>query len=134
SYIGSLQQIDSLGLDGNALLASHGAQGALRLNALSNEPATPFLFAGIAWRRYDLVNTDTNTSALEDSDEVFEFPFGLGISTQTHGVLVDLRGELRFVIEPNLAPEIALADGAEVTTDPAAMHRWGINLTVGVAL
>jgi hypothetical protein len=136
SYIGSAQTIDALGIDDDALLVGNGAQAAVRFNALSGYTATPFLFGGIAWRHYDITRTDTNTSALTDNDDVYEVPVGLGVSTQTRGLMIDLRGEFRYVADADLAPGVTsdAEDVDESLDDPAAMHRWGVNLTVGIAL
>ncbi|MBA3539152.1 MAG: hypothetical protein H0T79_05955, partial [Deltaproteobacteria bacterium] len=78
SYIGSVQDIEALGLDDDALLVGNGLQGALRVNVLPNEMVQPFLYGGVAWRRYSLTNEDFNTSAVSDEDDVLEIPLGVG--------------------------------------------------------
>jgi opacity protein-like surface antigen len=132
SYIGSVQTIDTLGIDANTLLVGNGAELALRLDGPVGANITPFLFGGAGWRHYSLSNTDTNTSAVEDSDSVYEFPLGVGLSTPiASNILLDVRGELRYVTGSDMVPNFD--DDASPTTS-AEMHRWGINLTVGVAL
>lgn len=136
SYIGSAQTIDALGLGEDAFLVSHGGQAALRLNALPasmNTPITPFIFGGVAWRHYSITNTDTNTSDVNDSDNVFEVPVGVGLSTRASGFLVDLRGEYRWSMDNELLPNVSDNDDLNFKDD-AAMHRWGVALTVGVEI
>jgi hypothetical protein len=135
SYIGSAQTIDALGLDSSAILVGNGVQAALRLNTTIDFPVQPFIFAGAAWRRYDLTNTDFNTSDLSDSDNVFEIPLGVGIAGKFQGLMLDLRGEFRPTLDNDLLPEIAGADDeplSDVGNDNfSAMHRWGVNASVG---
>lgn len=127
SYIGSAQGIDALGLDNDAVLVGNGAQGALRLNATTDYSVQPFIYGGAAWRRYDLTNADVNLSDVADSDDVVEFPVGVGIAGMYEGFLFDLRGEFRASTSEDLLPEAGSLDDSG--TD---MHRWGAKATVGV--
>ena len=129
SYIGSAQGIDALGLDSDAILVGNGAQGALRLNTTVDLPIQPFIFAGVAWRRYDLTNTSNNLSDISDSDDVLEVPLGVGIAGKYRGLIVDARGEFRPAWNEDLVPEIL--DDAGRVDDFGSMHRWGVNASVG---
>jgi hypothetical protein len=129
SYIGSAQPIGALGIDDDAVLVGNGVQAALRLNATIDFPAQPFVFGGAAWRRYDLANTDVNTSALSDADNVIEIPLGAGIAGRWQGLMLDLRGEYRFAADEDLLPEL-LEDDVN-TGEFASMDRWGVNASVG---
>jgi len=128
SYIGSAQGINALGVDGNAVLIGNGAQGALRLNGTLNLPFQPFVFAGVGWRRYDLTNTNTNTSDLQGSDDVLEVPMGLGIAGKWNGLILDARGEYRATTNEDLLPRI---NANETEDGHADMQRWGVKATVG---
>jgi hypothetical protein len=128
SYIGSAQSIDALGIDNDAVLLSNGLQGALRLNAAIGAPVTPFLFGGAAWRRYSLANTNVNTSAISDNDDVFEIPVGLGIGGSFLGLGFDIRGELRYAFAEDMVPEF---EAGRDTGGSADMHSWGVNATLG---
>lgn len=127
SYIGSAQGIDALGLDNDAVLVGNGVQGALRLNATTDYSVQPFIYGGAAWRRYDLTNADVNLSDVADSDDVVEFPVGVGIAGMYEGFLFDLRGEFRASTNEDLLPSVDTLDDSG--TD---MHRWGAKATVGV--
>jgi hypothetical protein len=132
SYIGSAQRVEALGLDSDAVLVGNGVQGALRLNAIPGGDVTPFLFAGAAWRHYNVTNTEVNTSDVRDSDDVLEIPVGIGIAGHVRGLLLDLRGEFRPSAFEDLVP--ASGDDGFVfdTSDPmATMNRWGVNASVG---
>jgi len=128
SYIGSAQTINALGLDSDAVLVSNGAQGALRLNAVIGAPITPFVFGGVAWSRFRLADTSTNTSSIADKDDLLEVPVGLGVGGSWKGFGYDLRGEMRFATNADMVPE--LSAGRE-TGSHADMHRWGVNATLG---
>ena len=128
SYIGSAQRIKSLGLDDNAYLVGNGVQGALRFNTTIDLPVQPFLFAGGAWRRYDLANTATNLSDVDDVDNVFELPLGVGVAGRASGLMIDVRGEFRPAFDEDLVPDV---DGAATPTGAVPMHRWGVNANLG---
>lgn len=122
AYIGSAQGISALGLDSNAVLVGNGAQANARLN-LSDTLVQPFLYGGVAWKRYSITNTNTNTSDLSDNDDVLEVPLGLGVAAKAAGLMLDLRGEYRLATQDDL-----FASGGNDRAD-----RWGVNANVGIA-
>ena len=128
SYIGSAQSIDALGINKDSMLVSNGLQGALRLNAAIGAPVTPFLFGGVAWSRFRLMNTGRNTSAISDKDDLVEIPVGLGVGGSYRGFGYDLRGEFRYATNADMVPELS---AGRATGGYADMHRWGINATLG---
>lgn len=128
SYIGSAQGISALGLDDDAVLVSNGAQGLVRLNGGFGFTIDPFIFGGIAWRRYDIVNEDFNTSAVLDSDDVGEVPLGVGIAGNWGGFMLDVRGEYRYAFDNDLVPS------NNDLGDTAEMHAWGVNLSLGYSM
>jgi len=128
AYIGSAQSIDALGLDNDAVLVGNGVQGALRLNATTGMELQPFVFAGVAWRHYQIAQADINTSDVQDSDDVLEVPMGVGLAYKVRGFIVDARGEYRLATENDLMPSLNPTDA----NDKASMHRWGVNANVGV--
>lgn len=123
-YIGSAQGIDMLGLDNDAILVGNGLQGNLRVN-LTQMGVQPFAFGGLAWRHYDITNSDFNTSAAEDNDDVLEIPLGVGIGFKYEGLNLDARGEYRFSAYEDLMPSL------NDVGDDAGMDRWGVNLNIG---
>jgi hypothetical protein len=127
AYIGSAQGIDALGLDNSAVLVGNGVEGALRLNFTKDQLVQPFIFAGAAWRRYDLQNASFNTSAVRDEDDVLEIPMGAGLAYHYRGLMFDARGEFRAATQEDLMPSLTNQG------DAAKMHRWGANLNVGYA-
>jgi len=123
SYIGSAQSVNALGLDSNALLVGNGVQGDLRVNVLPDLAVQPFVFGGVAWRRYNITNTATNTSDLVDQDDVLELPAGVGFAVRRWGMMAEARGEIRAAMGEDLVPS---RTGTNET-----MHRWGVNASVG---
>lgn len=127
-YIGSAQAVDApFGLDSNAMLVSNGVQGNLRLNFLRDRPVQPFLFAGAAWRRYDITNTARNLSDISDEDDVFEVPLGVGMAYRWRGLLLDARGEFRVASDEDLMPRFDLGG----LRDQAPMNRYGVHAAIG---
>lgn len=131
AYIGSAQEIDALGLDTSAVLVGNGIQGNLRVNGTMGDiPVQPFLYGGVAWRRYQLQNTDFNTSDVSGEDDVFEIPLGVGVGFKTSGFTIDVRGEYRHAFSEDLFPSQS-TDLGELG-DQASLHRYGINANVGI--
>ena len=129
SYLGSAQAINALGLDSDALLVGNGVQGNLRINATSGDvPVQPFLYGGVAWRRYQLSNTSENTSDVIGEDDVLELPVGIGVAYKVGGMMLDARGEYRSSFYSNLVPD----SGSDAFADPASLDRWGVQANIGV--
>ena len=126
AYLGSAQAIDALGLDGDAVLIGNGLEAKVRVN-MTETDIQPFAFAGLGWRRYSITNSDFNTSAVADSDDVLEIPLGVGVAAKYRGFVFDARGEVRLAAEEDLMPAL----NAEDPTEDADMHRWAVNANIG---
>ena len=115
AYIGTANNISALGLDDSAFLMSNGAEANLRWNILSTLFSTsidagyghidPYIFGGVAYKRYSLANDDFNTSSVNDSDNVGEVPFGGGLAWMIGGFAIDARGEYRVAFSDDLLGE-----------------------------
>jgi hypothetical protein len=115
AYVGTANNISALGLDDDAFLMSNGAEANLRWNILStllgssiNMPfghIDPYVFGGVAYKRYSLVNDDFNTSSVNESDNVGEAPFGGGLAWMIGGFAIDARGEYRVAFSDDLLGE-----------------------------
>jgi len=126
AYLGSAQAIDALGLDGDAVLIGNGLEAKVRVN-MTETDIQPFAFAGLGWRRYSITNSDFNTSAVAESDDVLEIPLGVGVAAKYRGFVFDARGEVRLAAEEDLMPAL----NAEDPTEDADMHRWAVNANIG---
>ncbi len=101
-YVGSAQGINAAGLDNNAILLSNGAEMNLRLNILPGM-IQPYVFGGIGYRHYNITNTATNTSALQDSDDIGMVPVGGGIMFRIgSSFFLDARGTFRWAFEDQM--------------------------------
>jgi hypothetical protein len=125
-YIGSAQGIDALGLESDAVLVGNGLQAAARVNLLDYN-VQPFVFGGVAWRRYTLADEGINTSDVADDDDVLEFPLGVGVAWKYRGFMLDARGEFRLATEEDLIPDPDNPD------DTASLHRYGVTANIGYA-
>jgi len=103
AYLGTAQSIDAIGMEENAVLVSNGAEAAVRVSPLRGS-LQPYVFAGAAWKRYDLANTDTNTSDVSDQDDVLEVPMGIGIGYRVAGLIFDARAAYRLAVDEDLVP------------------------------
>jgi len=125
AYIGTATGINALGLDRKAVLMANGVEGLARVNIL---PATftvrPYLLGGVAWKHYSLANVDTNTSAVNDTDDTFEIPVGMGASYQFGRLVLDARGTFSSSYSNDL---IAVPGGAEV----AGLDNWTASVNLG---
>ena len=80
AYQGGLQPMNALGLNSDAQLLSNALEADARLNFLQGRwRYQPYIFAGLAWKRYSLTNVETNLSSVNDRDDVMEIPMGVGI-------------------------------------------------------
>jgi hypothetical protein len=127
SYIGSAQSIDAIGLDNDAVLVGNGAQGAVRVNFVTDYVAQPFLYGGAAWRHYELTNTNFNTSDVADSDDVFELPVGIGVAGYVAGFMADVRAEYRGTWDDDMFP----SDNDRSDALISQMDRWGVMANIG---
>lgn len=94
AYIGSARDVSALGLSNQAMLVGNGVEGALRLNVPiinGRSIVEPFAFAGVGWSRYNITNSNTNTSSLASSDDIMEIPYGGGVSFGYNGFIADAR-------------------------------------------
>jgi hypothetical protein len=126
AYVGSAQNIDAVGLDDSAALLSTAVEGALRLNLIPDQMWQPYLFGGVAWKRYSVVNEDFNTSSVAGRDDVAEIPLGIGVAMRYRGFVVDARGSWAPAFDADLLPAAAIDD-----EDPANLATWGANLRLG---
>lgn len=125
AYIGSAQDIDALGLTGNAVLLSNGGEANLRVNILPGV-FQPYVFSGIGYRHYSIVNETSNTSAIADSDNIGIVPVGGGFTVRLDNFLLDARGTFRWAFDDDM-----LALGPD---DGLGMSTWSAELRAGVEI
>jgi hypothetical protein len=125
AYIGSAQDVDIIGVESDAVLVGNGAEAALRFNLITDMPWQPYVFGGAAWRRYDLTETDRNTSIIEGTDDVFEVPMGGGVEWYFDRLTLDARAQFRPAFDDDLTRRMR-PDGED---DDA--HRWGVSANLG---
>ena len=104
AYTAGVNGLDTLGVDENALLMSNGAEASLRANVLT-EAIQPYVVAGVGWKHYQVVNTDTNTSDVADTDDALTVPVSVGVAYRYERVMADVRGMYRASFLDDFAPE-----------------------------
>jgi hypothetical protein len=119
AYLGTVQDVEAVGLDGGAQLLSNGGELLGRVNFLPGM-FQPYVVAGAGFTQYNLVNDDFNVSSVNNSDGVVNFPVGGGLAFRYEGLLVDARGTFRPSVEGDLFDE----GGND-------MHTWNANLNAG---
>jgi opacity protein-like surface antigen len=125
SYVGAAQSIDALGLDTDALLVSTNVEGTVRYNIPLAPGMQPYVFAGLGWTRFDLTNVDTNTSSVEDQDDVLAVPLGLGFAYRYAMFIADVRGTYRIATYEDLVPAADNPEGKD------SLDTWGVALNAG---
>jgi hypothetical protein len=123
AYTGGAVGLDALGLDNNATLISSGVEVLGRVNLLK-EQWQPYLMAGIGWRHYSIVNTDQNTSSVDDAEDLGEVPMGGGVSYRYEGLVVDARALFRAAFNDEMIDRSA-------TDEEANLHSWQAQVTAG---
>lgn len=127
AYIGSAQNITALGLESNALLMANGAEGVLRVN-LTKAKIQPYLFGGVGYQRYQVVNTAVSNADINDNDNVLEVPFGIGLSARPYkSFLLDVRGTGRATYFDNMFENFATGTG----TSGTGLNSWTFNAHLG---
>jgi hypothetical protein len=125
AYIGSVQDVDALGLTGNPSLLSNGGEANLRVNILPGV-FQPYVFGGVGYRNYQIVNEDSNTSAIADEDNIGIVPVGGGFTVRLDNFLLDARGTFRWAFDDEM-----LSLGPD---DGLGMSTWSAELRAGVEI
>lgn len=123
SYVGSAQSIDAAGLDNDAILLSNGAEMDLRLNILPGM-IQPYVFGGVGYRHYNITNTATNTSAIQNSDDIGMVPVGGGLMFRIDAFILDARGTFRWAFDDQML--------TRPTGSGIGMSTWEGSLNAGV--
>jgi hypothetical protein len=126
-YTGSAQEVTAFGLDRSTLLVGTAVQAEARFNANSDDAVAPYLFMGLAVRRYDLAQYDQNNSDLRSHDLVVELPFGGGVAYRFSDLVLDARAQYRVAANSDLVPDPEDPEG-----EALSMHRWGMSANLGV--
>jgi len=129
SYVGSAREVSASGLTGNAALLGNGVEAVARANLPLSAGALrvePFLFGGVGWTYYSVVNSDTNTSSIKDNANSLVIPFGAGVSLAYAHFIVDARFTYRAVFDDKLVPT-----GGNDSLD---LQNWSGGLTLGYEL
>jgi len=115
AYIGSAQPIDALGLDADAVLLGTGLEATARINLVKGA-IQPYVLAGAGWMHYQLTNADTNTSSVEEDDDVLAVPLGVGVGYRYQRLILDARGVFRPVAYSDLIPTAGDTE--------TSLHSW----------
>jgi len=129
SYVGSARDVSAPGISGNDALLGNGAEAVARANLPLSAGALrvePFLFGGVGWTYYNIVNSDANTSSIKDGANAFVVPFGAGVGLTYAHFLVDARFTYRAVFDDKLVPTGG--------SDSIDLQNWSGGLTLGYQL
>jgi len=125
AYVGAARGVDALGVQSNAVLVSNGVEGALRLNIpvvmRSRQLLEPFGFVGVGWSRYQVTNTNVNTSSLATNDDIMSLPMGGGLEYAIGRFMADARFTYRATYYNDL-----MRTGGN-------LNNWGVSTQVGVS-
>ena len=128
-YTGTASQVETFTGADNGTLVGSTVEAAVRLTVLPRAAWTPYVFAGIGWQHYDLVDASfaTADTGMSDGDDVLDVPAGAGLAYRhPSGLLVDVRGTFRVAAFSDLLIE---PDG-----DDAPLHSWQASAAIGYEL
>jgi hypothetical protein len=128
AYMGSARKVNATGLTADASLLGDGAEAAARLNLplhAGGLRVEPFVFGGVGWTYYNLVNGDPGSSGIKDNANAFVVPFGGGLSLAYQHFTLDARFTYRSVFDDDLV---------KTGNDRLDLQNWAAGLTVGYEL
>lgn len=123
-YTGTANDIEALGLDDDSVLIGTIVEANARVNVLPQSSFTPYVIGGAGYARYDITNSDFNTSNVRDDDDMMSVPVGAGVGFAVGSALIDVRGTYRFMFGDNL-----IDDPTGVET--ADQDNWGATARLG---
>jgi hypothetical protein len=123
AYTGGAIAIDALGLDNDADLLSSGAEVLGRVNLLTKE-WQPYVVAGVGWRHYSIINSNRNTSSVQDNEDLGEIPLGAGVAYRYRGLVVDGRALFRAAFKDDLV-------NPEPAGENVSLNSWQTQITAG---
>jgi hypothetical protein len=132
SYVGTATGLRGLGRGGN--LIGTTVEGAARWNVLPHAVFTPYIFGGAGWTRYDVTqnNVSLSDAGMNPSDNLIEFPMGLGFGWRAYGFTADLRGTYRYTMDQNLILKNPTGIVTPSSSDDfAPMHSWEASAALG---
>ena len=121
AYIGSAQTLMAQDIPLEAFLLSNGVESNIRLN-LGLKVVQPYLYAGIAWKQYDLTAVEADTKYIRNTAELYEYPVGGGLALRNEGVVLDFRYAYRFSGEQDLFRNV---------TDAVELNNWSATVSIG---
>lgn len=122
AYVGTVQKLSMEGAVEGSLLFSRGIEFLLRFNVIDLGRWQPHVFAGLAYRLYDVFAEGLDSARLR-SDAVGEVPLGGGIAFRYGGFVADARLEYRPAFNNDLMGERDRFENA--------LHSWGVNAQIG---
>lgn len=129
AYVGSAREAkQAAGQDSGALLGN-GAEAVARVNlplTAGSLQLTPFVFGGVGWTYYSIVNRDTIPAGMKDGANALVIPFGAGASLTYNRFIVDARFTYRPVFDDDL---VANGNG-----DNQDLQNWAAGLMLGYQL
>jgi hypothetical protein len=118
AYIGSAQGLRGLGADSGARLIGNGVETGVRINFTRTCVLQPYLFGGFGWIDYQIANTNTVTADVSRTDNVWEVPFGSGLTARVAwGLVLDARFTGRLAFHDTLFDHLNTAGARD-------LHSW----------
>jgi len=128
AYVGGARDVDALGLNNSAFLVNNGLEGVARLNVpitTNKVLVEPYTFGGVGWQHYNLASETTNTSDVQDSDDIMTVPLGLGLAFGFSGFTLDARATYRHAVFSDLL------GNSTSSFDSESLNSWGAGAALG---
>lgn len=127
-YEGGARDIEAAGLDEDAWLVSTALEGALRLNApisIERGIIEPYALGGIGWQNFNIANNDANTASVDDVDNVFTVPVGVGLMAGYGGFVADARFTYRYAAGSDMFGQ------SDNGFDDNSLSNWSLGGSLG---
>jgi len=130
SYVGTIAEIDALTGAQTGKLLGTTVEAALRWNILPRFAWNPYLFGGVGYQRYDIVDDDGTfgvaATGVASGDNSIEFPVGGGFAFRDEsGVVLELRGTFRVNSDADMVLESPLSRSF------VSMSAWSTSASLG---
>lgn len=126
AYVGTSHALNSDAMNNGSYMLSNGLEAALRLNLPVVTGVTtiaPFLYGGIGWSHYAVVDKEMRMVDGRSSDNVLTWPVGAGLAFAYEHFVFDARVSWRFIEDNTLM--------RNADRDAMGLDSWSAGAQIG---
>ncbi len=129
-YAGSASDVDAPLSRNTGTLIGTTIEGVVKGNLPTGTPITPFAFAGVGWRYYNVTSArfERVIDGMNDSDSELVVPVGAGLGFHTGAFVADVR----FTFRPSFYDNLIVDNADLLSPSYANMDTWAVSGQIGV--